>query len=78
MHFLGSVATGGLAKLNLGDAQCFENNGNLIQCLITSSLYKQLNQFGRKSQNLYIFLAVIWGQHIVELTTSPSAPEILF
>ena len=32
----------------------------------------------KKSQNLYLISAVFGGQHIVELTTSTSAPQILF
>ena len=31
-----------------------------------------------KSQNPYVFSAVVGGQQIVELTTFTSAPQILF
>ena len=45
------------------------------KCIIAFLLSNEIRE---KSQNLYVISAVVEDQHIVEFTTSTSAPKILY
>ena len=47
-------------------------------CWTVTCLCQHQSVFEKKSRNLYVISAVVWGQQIVELTTSTPAPKYYF